>query len=396
MKKISSVQKRDRDKPKSKEDSENDPSLAYIKGRIKKRKKLTEFERGWLDGLLNTSLSQTQIAKELECSKQTVSVWAKRSEEAPKKKGKAEERRGRPQITTPREERLLKIRATAADEPSLRTLAEETKKENPKRPLSKDTIGRRLHSLGVNPHRKIPKPRLTREQKAHRLRWAKEHQDWTVDQWERVLWSDESPFTIIPKIPRKYVWIPDDKIGRGRTAKLSDKRVAPKVRSGGGKINVWGCFCGGGVGHLKEITGNMDAKQYHQILVHHVIPLIKQKTQTEPSTIAWVFQQDNCSTHTAKTNVEYLSRKARESGCSWSLMEWPSNTPDLNPIENIWAFLKAQLRKYPRPPASKGELFQRLQTEWDKLGPNALRNYVADMPDRIAAVIANRGGSTKW
>jgi transposase len=85
-----------------------------------------------------------------------------------------------------------------------------------------------------------------------------------------------------------------------------------------------------------------------------------------------------------------------ESGYKWYLMEWPSNSPDLNPIENLWAYLKAQLSAYPQEPSTTEELLLRLQAEWAKLGPKALEKYVNDLPARIAAVIENKGGSTMW
>ena len=73
-------------------------------------------------------------------------------------------------------------------------------------------------------------------------------------------------------------------------------------------------------------------------------------------------------------------------------MQWPAQSPDLNPLENLWHYLKDQLRKYPQLPTSKPELFARLQTEWEKLGPDALQPYVNIMPQRCAAVIQAKGG----
>ncbi|KAF2185198.1 hypothetical protein K469DRAFT_707977 [Zopfia rhizophila CBS 207.26] len=60
-------------------------------------------------------------------------------------------------------------------------------------------------------------------------------------------------------------------------------------------------------------------------------------------------------------------------------MEWPSRSPDLNPIENT----DAEVRQY-------------LLEEWDKLDLDDFRKYVESMPDRCRAVIAANGGHTKW
>jgi transposase len=363
---------------------------------VKVTQKLTDFKKGNVSALLDIPKSHRKIAAEVGCSHTTVDLWAKRKEEDPEMKRKSDNRPGPSRITSDRQNRILARRADASDEPSLRKMEQEMKDKKISGKVSRETIRRRLHEQDMDAYRQIPKPKLTKAQKKARLQWARKHENWTLEQWQRVLWSDESMFTRIPKIPRKFVWMRNSKPRHGWKRIIADKRVAPRVRGGGGKINVWGCFYAGGVGNLKEIHGNMNAEQYHGILVHHLLPLIRQKALAEPTHIAWVFQQDNCSTHTAKMNMEYLERKINESEHKWSLMEWPSNSPDLNPIENLWAYLKAQLRSYPQEPRTTQELMERLRVEWGKLGPKALENYVNDMPERIAAVIENKGGSTEW
>ena len=115
--------------------------------------------------------------------------------------------------------------------------------------------------------------------------------------------------------------------------------------------------------------------------IKHAMPFIKQHAEAEPTTIAWIFQQDNCSTHTAKKSVEYLERKARESKAKWSVIEWPSVSPDLNPIENIWAYLKEQLRHYEVQPSSTRELLARVRAEWEQLDPELLGKYAESGSD---------------
>ncbi|KAF2195764.1 hypothetical protein K469DRAFT_699386, partial [Zopfia rhizophila CBS 207.26] len=73
-------------------------------------------------------------------------------------------------------------------------------------------------------------------------------------------------------------------------------------------------------------------------------------------------------------------------------MEWPSRSPDLNPIENVWRLLKARIgRRFPKTDA---EVRQYLLEEWDKLDLDDFRKYVESMPDRCRAVIAANGGHT--
>jgi len=78
------------------------------------------------------------------------------------------------------------------------------------------------------------------------------------------------------------------------------------------------------------------------------------------------------------------------------VIQWPSVSPDLNPIENIWAYLKEQLRHYEVQPSSTRELLARVRAEWEQLDPELLGRYAESLPSRIAAVIESKGGSIAW
>lgn len=72
----------------------------------------------------------------------------------------------------------------------------------------------------------------------------------------------------------------------------------------------------------------------------------------------------------------------------------PANSPDLNPIENVWLLLKYRIgRRFPR---TIDELRQYVIEEWDKLEPQDYLKYIEEMPERYEAVIAAGGGHTKW
>ncbi|KAF2191444.1 hypothetical protein K469DRAFT_720455, partial [Zopfia rhizophila CBS 207.26] len=73
---------------------------------------------------------------------------------------------------------------------------------------------------------------------------------------------------------------------------------------------------------------------------------------------------------------------------------WPSRSPDLNPIENVWRLLKARIGR--RFLNTDVEVRQYLLEEWDKLDLDDFRKYVESVPDRCRAVIAANSGHTKW
>ena len=129
------------------------------------------------------------------------------------------------------------------------------------------------------------------------------------------------------------------------------------------------------------------SNRYHSILVHHAVPgglkLIGKK---------FVFQEDNAPVHTAKANRKYLESKAALGVLR--TMCWPPQSPELNPIEQIWELLKSKVSKNSR--SSKDSLWLSVQEVWKQLSPAVLKKYIDTMPKRLAAVIDAAGGHTKY
>ena len=138
----------------------------------------------------------------------------------------------------------------------------------------------------------------------------------------------------------------------------------------------------------------MDAAQYKQILIHHAMPAIKKLAEGETDYLAWVFQQDNDPKHTANSVKDYLETKKDELGIT--IMDWPSQSPDLNPIEHVWAYIKAKLRKRVDKPSNLDQLYEHIQQEWAAIPQRVMNNLVESMPRRIQAVIKAKGGYTKY
>jgi transposase len=219
--------------------------------------------------------------------------------------------------------------------------------------LTSQTTRNHLKKAGMKAVVKAKKPLLTKRHRRERLDFALAHQDWTVEDWKRVVWSDETKINRLGSDGRIWVW---KKAGEG----LSDRLVKETKKFGGGSLMMWGCMLWEGVGYGCKIDGMMDAELYTKILQDELQESLALYGK-DPSTI--IFQQDGDSKHRSKLATNYL--KAQDI----KVLSWPAQSPDLNPIEHLWNHLKRKLGEYERAPGGILELWERVQVEWDKIEP---------------------------
>ena len=103
-----------------------------------------------------------------------------------------------------------------------------------------------------------------------------------------------------------------------------------------------------------------------------------------------IFQQDNDLKHTSCKAKIWFSDNDVE------VLKRPAQSPDINPIEHLWNHLKTKLEEYEEAPKGMGELWERIDKEWNEIGPEVCQNLIESMPRRVEAVIWAMGGYTKY
>lgn len=287
-----------------------------------------------------------------------------------------EPRTGRPKILTARERRTIIREATAKPFSSAQTLANHIASTSSKS-VCAQTVRNVLHSAEIYGRTARKKPYLSAVNREKRLGFAKLYVNKSINFWRRVIFSDESKFNIFGSDGKKFVW-------RKPNAELQPQNIVPTVKHGGGSVMVWACMAYDGVGKLTFIEGIMNARKYIEVLRDNLnASAVKLGLAGQ-----YHFQQDNDPKHTARVTKEWLLYNVPKQ------LSTPPQSPDINPIENLWHILDIEVRK--RKISNKNDLQRIIMEEWEKIPKDTTQKLVESMPRRLQAVIDAKGMHTKY
>lgn len=238
--------------------------------------------------------------------------------------------------------------------------------------VGRSSVWRAAHLAGLTPHKRPSKPFLNATHKARRLRFAAKFRR---QNWRQVLFSDEKTFELFAHPHNQYIW----------TKSAAEVPANPTVKHPP-KLHVWAGMAYHGKTELYFFTGCMDAAFYKGILEERLLPDAQRMFGARP----WLFQQDGDPKHTSDLVQAWLRQNVRFIAKG----DWPANSPDLNPIENLWAYL--QQRVYARDPRTLAGLQRIIRQEWDAIPIELLHRLVDSMPRRLAAVQYRQGGYTSY
>jgi len=296
---------------------------------------LSDFEKGVIVGMKHMKASGRDVASFIERDQRTVNRFYSHYV----KTGDMQSKSGVTRVKKLSDKDIRRIKFLVRRDPfmTIRKIKEDMGLEN----VCERTIARALEKYAnIKSYWAKKKPFISDKNQKIRLQWAKQHRDWTIDQWRKVVWTDESPFML------RYQ-------GKKRVLRYANERYVKAFMMGtvkhDKKINVWGCFNYKGVGDLYQVQGNLEKNQFKQILIHHLVPSMNRMFPDGSG----IFQQDNDPKHTARSIKDYIRSK------NLNILPWPSQSPDLNPIENLWSNLDWHMKD--RRPQNEMQLFEACQ-----------------------------------
>lgn len=245
--------------------------------------------------------------------------------------------------------------------------------------VSTQTIRNCLHRGGLFARRPMVCIPLTAQHKRDRTTWAQQHQNWTLDDWSRVLFSDESRFCLQPDNRRILIW-------REPGSRNIPRNVREQPQYEGGSLMVWAGISLGGRTDLHFIRGGgLTGQRYlDEILQPTVLPYAG---AVGPG---FVFMDDNARPHRANIVNNWFDNHGIER------MVWPACSPDCNPIEHAWDALGRRVAARQVPPRGLQQLEVALREEWTRIPQELLDNLVHSMPHRCTAVLGVRGDHTYY
>jgi transposase len=330
----------------------------------------TAADRAKFTQMVAAGASYAKIAEDFHVSRSTICAWRKELD-IPLQSGQG----GRPSKLSTRDQRRI---VTAITSGKVDTAPEAKRLLGLK--VCDQTVRNVLAAAELHARVKQKKPMLTKRHRKRRLDWCLKHQYWTAEDWGRVIFSDETKINRWGSDGRRWCY---KKKGEG----LSKRTVRPVIKHGGGSVMVWGCMSTKGVGTMCNIDGIMDGPAYVKILDNSLTAAIKSQGRRRGG---FIFQQDGDPKHNSALAREWFQDHHIE------VMEWPAQSPDLNPIEHLWEHLKRKLNAYEAIPTSIHELMKRIEVEWKKIPVEECRKLIGSMSERIEACIKAQGGNTDW
>ena len=331
---------------------------------------LTSSEKAKITRLLSENKSTVEISKLLKRDHRTIKkfVLDGKLERKPHKGG-------RPRKLTKRDERKIKRALSQNPHSSSNHIFKDAGVAN----IPKTTRNRTLKTMGKQRSPTVCPP-LSEVNRRKRLEWAEQHMK---TNFQLVLWTDESRATLDGPDGWKRGWLIN-----GGTPRLRFMR-----QQGGGGVMFWAGIIGETlVGPFLVPDGlKMNSANYCQFLNDNLLPWLNSQNDTLRNDI--IFQQDNAPSHASRYTKAWLEVRGFTGS---KLMKWPPQSPDINPIENLWSILKRRIYENGRQFSSKNELWSSIVYESSRVTAQEIRKLTSSVDKRLVEVLKRDGKNINY
>lgn len=327
-----------------------------------KKKELSDEDRYAIVALhKHGGWTQKRIAKCINCTQSTVSDTLKRYSEQGDVKD--HERIGRPallDITNSGSNPLTKVVKNNRTFNALQIQNELKSDYNIH--LSYNTIRRLRRKLGFRPVQFRRRPKFGENTRRRRLQYALDNLD---EDWKNIIFTDESWFILGNN--NMVVWKRPD-----------EEPIEAQVKQHPDKVMVWAGIWWDGRTKLCIIDGNVDGEKYREILYNYIIR--PHLNEDEKQVL-----QDGARAHTSAETLEYCDEH------DVSIKQNPPSSPELNPIEKAWNWIKHEVNKI--NPSSLEELITVIQQVWDSIPQDTIQSFISHTSTVCNDIIASGGGT---
>lgn len=244
-------------------------------------------------------------------------------------------------------------------------------------PGSLVTAQRRVRESELKNRCAAKKVWLTIENKEQRLQFALEFLNRQDDFWQNVIFSDEKSFQSAHNGSLK--------VYRPRNTRYEPRYTKKENRTGHFKVNVWCWISHRGPGICIIVNNRLNAEVYRRILDECLLPSVRPIFGEN-----FLLQHDNCPIHRARIVREFIEQE------NIDVLPWCSKSPDLNPVENVWAKMEKFIRQHNFRPRNIDELQHKILEAWQEITPDFTAQLVSSMPRRLLNVIELNGETTKY
>lgn len=255
-------------------------------------------------------------------------------------------------------------------------------------------MGRPIHAVSSKPAKQ-----LTPDTMSKRLQFARAN---LTRNWSTVMFTDRCKFhhVYVGGVVKRSVW-----------KRVGEERVAPRVNHAS-CFNVYAGITKYGVTKLHVVAGttkhtstftnkkgdpakNITSQEYEQVVSKTLLPEGKRLFGGVAGVSSWTLQQDNDPTHKkASTKAVHAWNELHPGNKVSVLPQWPPNSPDLNPIENVWAYVQAEVNK--AGCKDFDSFCGKVEEVFSNLSKKHLSNLFASMKKRLQQVVDKKGGKTRY